>query len=292
VCGERFLASIPFGGEDMIRIVNTDIRASLLFALAATCWQATPALAQTAGSSQTAKAPAAARQEKPQPESEKAKRAEKERELQDKAQQQTEEAREQLEKAEKERAEKAHQEAEKAKGSGWQPTQTPPKSASPTFSPKGTPAPAAKGAPAPAAKVDPAVSEEQREIAKKAAHFEQVHRERTARMNRLIRIYKAKGEDAKVAKLEEMKAKEQKRTDNAMAGFRKQLGDENWGRLNAEMKRHHGRDEHAGRREESKGEKNEAKHEKERGEHAKDKAPEKPPEKTPEKKSGKSGGGR
>lgn len=94
------------------------------------------------------------------------------------------------------------------------------------------------------AKTAPALTPEQRDIAKKAAHFESVHRDRTARMNQLIRIYKAKGDEAKVQKLEEMKAKEEKRTANAMAGFRQRLGDENWGRLNAEMKRHHGRDEH------------------------------------------------
>jgi len=98
--------------------------------------------------------------------------------------------------------------------------------------------------PARTVKTAPALTPEQREIAKKAAHFESVHRDRTARMNRLIRIYKAKGDEAKVQKLEEMKAKEEKRTVNALAGFREKLGDENWGRLNAEMKRHHGRDEH------------------------------------------------
>ena len=69
-----------------------------------------------------------------------------------------------------------------------------------------------------------------------------------------------------------MKAKEAKRTENAMAGYRKALGEEHWGRLNAEMKRQHGRAEHAERHEE----RNEGKHEgKERGEHDKDKAPNK-----------------
>lgn len=128
------------------------------------------------------------------------------------------------EKAEKEKAEKER--AEKAKTTGA----TPPKSVPPT-----------------GVRTAPALNEEQRETMKKAAHFEHVHRVRTARINRLIQIYKAKGDEAKVKKLEEMKAKEDTRTANAMAGFRKQLGEENWGRLNAEMKRHHGRDEHAER---------------------------------------------
>jgi hypothetical protein len=65
-----------------------------------------------------------------------------------------------------------------------------------------------------------------------------------ARIDRLIRIYKQKGDTAKVAKLEEMRAKENVRTDHAMEGFRKKLSAENWGKLNSEMQKHHGRDEH------------------------------------------------
>jgi len=83
----------------------------------------------------------------------------------------------------------------------------------------------------------PALTPEQRELVKKAVHFETVHRERQARMNRLIRIYKAKGDDDKVRKLEEMKAKEEKRTVNALAGFREKLGEERWQKLDAEIKR-------------------------------------------------------
>ncbi|HEV8112866.1 MAG TPA: hypothetical protein VGR31_08820 [Planctomycetota bacterium] len=155
---------------------------------------------------------ASAQQEKPTPESEKTERAEKARETQEKLRQQ--------------------QQDPKAK--------TRPEPARPA------PAPGAKPAPAPSPTT---TTDEQREIAKKAAHFEAVHRERQARMNRLIRIYQQKGDAAKVAKLEEMKAKEDKRTENAMAGYRKQLGEENWGRVNSEIKKHHGRDEHADKRE-------------------------------------------
>lgn len=115
--------------------------------------------------------------------------------------------------------------------------------------------PPPKQVPVTGVKVAPALTEEQRETMKKAAHFEQVHRTRTARMNRLIRIYKEKGDTAKVQKLEEMKAKEAKRTENAMAGYRKALGEENWNRLNTEMKRQHARGA--------------------QGEHDKDKAPSK-----------------
>jgi hypothetical protein len=136
------------------------------------------------------------------------------------------------ERAERERAEKAREEKAKTTGA------TPPKTV-----------------PVTGVKTAPALDEEQREIMKKAAHFEHVHRTRTARINRLIQIYKAKGDEAKVKKLEEMKAKEDLRTTNAMAGFRKRLGEENWGRLNAEMKRQHGREEHAEKGKEEKGEK-------------------------------------
>ena len=155
---------------------------------------------------------ATAQEPKPTPESEKAERAEKAREAQEKTREQSQDP--------------------KAK--------TRPAPAHPA------PAPGAKPAPTPSPTT---TTDEQREIAKKAAHFESVHRERQARMNRLIRIYQEKGDAAKVAKLQEMKAKEDTRTENAMAGFRKQLGEENWGRVNSELKRHHGRDEHAEKRE-------------------------------------------
>jgi hypothetical protein len=85
---------------------------------------------------------------------------------------------------------------------------------------------------------------EQREIAKKAAHFEKNHRMVQARIDRLIRIYKSKGDTEKVRKLEDLKARQLKRNENAMEGFRKKLSAENWGKLNSEMQKHHGRDEH------------------------------------------------
>ena len=129
---------------------------------------------------------------------------------------------EEKERAEKERAEKER--AQKAQAG------------------KTTPAPAAGAKPAPANA--PATAAEQRDIAKKAAHFEHNSRMVQARLDRLISIYKRKGDNEKVAKLEAMKAQQQKRSANAMAGFRKKLGEENWGRLNSEMQKHHGRDEH------------------------------------------------
>ena len=86
--------------------------------------------------------------------------------------------------------------------------------------------------------------EQQRDIAKKAAYYARRSRDQQARIDRLIQIYTQKGDREKVSKLEGMRAQLAKRTDNAMEGFRKRLGDEKWGQLNSEMKRHHGRDQH------------------------------------------------
>ena len=115
---------------------------------------------------------------------------------------------------EKERIEKARAD-EKAKAAGQA------KPGEPTRPAAGTPGSAA----------------EQRDVAKKAAHFEQNYRHVQARIDRLIRIYKSKGDTAKVAHLEDLKAKQEKRRANAMEKFRKQLSSENWGKLNSEMQK-------------------------------------------------------
>lgn len=78
---------------------------------------------------------------------------------------------------------------------------------------------------------------EAREIAKKAAKFEAVHRDRIARIDRLIVIYTGKGDRAKVAELEALREGQMKRHANAMEGFRKQLGGESWGKLEQELQR-------------------------------------------------------
>lgn len=67
--------------------------------------------------------------------------------------------------------------------------------------------------------------EERREVAQKAAHFEASYRSHVARVNRLIGIYKAKGDDAHVTQLERMREKLDVRREHAMEGFRKDLGD-------------------------------------------------------------------
>jgi hypothetical protein len=197
----------------MNSIVKSSI-ASGIFALAAVVMCPSSAPAQTPTPATHPERAKPAPQPAPQSEADRAKQDEK-------AKQEARIKREREEALAKERAEKER--AEKAKTG----TTPPPKQV-----------------PVTGVKVAPALTDEQREIMKKAAHFEHVHRVRTARMNRLIRIYKEKGDTAKVQKLEEMKAKEAKRTENAMAGYRKALGEEHWGRLNAEMKRQHGRGEH------------------------------------------------
>ncbi|MBK7645344.1 MAG: hypothetical protein IPJ19_20290 [Planctomycetes bacterium] len=75
-----------------------------------------------------------------------------------------------------------------------------------------------------------------REVAKKAAQFESVHRDRIARIDRLIEIYTAKGDREKVTELQALRDAQAKRHDNAMQNFRKQLGP-NWSaRLDKELK--------------------------------------------------------
>ena len=100
-----------------------------------------------------------------------------------------------------------------------------------------TATPAKPGEAARPAAAGPGSAAEQRVVAKKAAHFEQNYRNRQARIDRLIRIYKGKGDTAKVAHLEQLKAQQEKRRANAMEGFRKQLSSDNWGKLNSEMRK-------------------------------------------------------
>lgn len=72
---------------------------------------------------------------------------------------------------------------------------------------------------------------EARAIAQKAAHFEKVYRDRVARIDRLQEIYREKGEEKTLAELKEMRAKLEKRHANAMEGFRKQLGEGRWAKV-------------------------------------------------------------
>lgn len=72
---------------------------------------------------------------------------------------------------------------------------------------------------------------EARKIAEKAAHFEKVYRDRAARLDRLRQIYREKGAETKLAELKEMSAALEKRHANAMEGFRKQLGEGRWAKV-------------------------------------------------------------
>lgn len=69
---------------------------------------------------------------------------------------------------------------------------------------------------------------DEKSIAEKAAHYEAVHQERMARIRRLLGIYKEKGETEKVAELQTMRDKLEKRHTNAMQKFREQLGEDRW----------------------------------------------------------------
>jgi hypothetical protein len=120
---------------------------------------------------------------------------------------------------EKERLEKQRQEAEKARAEAL-------RRRGAQGGPPGAGArPGAPKPPVPGQAVNGRTLEERREIAKKAAHFESSYRSRTARINRLIGIYKAKGDEAHVAQLERLREKLGVRREHAMEGFRKDLGE-------------------------------------------------------------------
>ena len=78
--------------------------------------------------------------------------------------------------------------------------------------------------------------EEARATAVKAAHYEKVHRERMARIRRLIAVYQQKGDEAKVAELQAMRDQLEKRHENAMQGFRRQLGEARWAQVEKHVK--------------------------------------------------------
>jgi hypothetical protein len=145
-----------------------------------------------------------------------------------------------------------------------------------------------KEAPKQAAPKVEAPSAETREIAKKAAHFEALHRDRIARIDRLIAVYTAKGDRAKVTELEALRESQMKRHGNAIEGFRKQIGPDAWGRLEKEMKgpsarAREMRDEHANQNEKER----EARKAAEAGKGGEKPAPEKPKDKPPARPGGK-----
>jgi len=69
---------------------------------------------------------------------------------------------------------------------------------------------------------------EARSVAEKAAQFEKAYRERSARIGRLMAIYQKKGDQAQVDDLKLMRERLDKRHENAMHGFRQQLGETRW----------------------------------------------------------------
>jgi hypothetical protein len=173
-----------------------------LVAVGAVAWIQPPLHAATARSARWAQSAAHARQEKQSPEE---LRAQSERD-----------------RLEKERLQKQRQEAETARAEAL-------RRRAAQGAPPGTPhAPTRPGAarpPSPAPGASSKTIEERREIAQKAAHFEAQYRSHVARVNRLIGIYKAKGDDAHVTQLERMREKLEVRREHAMEGFRKDLGD-------------------------------------------------------------------
>jgi hypothetical protein len=99
------------------------------------------------------------------------------------------------------------------------------------------PAPAGQ----PGARGQVANIEQRREIAKQAAKFESSYRNHVARVNRLIGIYKAKGDEAKVTQLERMREKLDVRRQHAMEGFRRDLGEPGFQKVQGQINSRGGR---------------------------------------------------
>jgi hypothetical protein len=173
-----------------------------LLAVGGVAWIQPPLHAATAWSAGRTQSGAQPRQEKPSPEE---LRAQSERD-----------------RLEKERLQKQRQEAEAARAEALRRRAA---QGAPPGTPNASTRPGATRPPAPGQGASNKTIEERREIAQKAAHFESQYRSRVARVNRLIGIYKAKGDDAHVTQLERLREKLEVRREHAMEGFRKDLGD-------------------------------------------------------------------
>ena len=101
-------------------------------------------------------------------------------------------------------------------------------------SPKPAPPPPPQSAPRPAQ--DAARSlDERRSIAQDVAHFESKYRNAVARINRLMEIYKSKNDQEHVLQLERLRERLAVRRDHALEGFRKDLGEAGFQRVQTQL---------------------------------------------------------
>jgi hypothetical protein len=77
--------------------------------------------------------------------------------------------------------------------------------------------------------------EERRAVAQDAARFEANYRSAVARIDRLISVYQSKGNQEKVLQLERMRDQLAVRREHAMEGFRRDLGDEGFHRVQGQL---------------------------------------------------------
>jgi hypothetical protein len=77
--------------------------------------------------------------------------------------------------------------------------------------------------------------EERRAVAQDAARFEANYRSAVARIDRLISVYQSKGDQEKVIQLERMRERLAVRREHALEGFRKDLGEEEFQRVQGQL---------------------------------------------------------
>jgi hypothetical protein len=74
-----------------------------------------------------------------------------------------------------------------------------------------------------------------RAVAKQMIRMEQIHRERLARIDRLVEIFGAQKDTEKLKLLSELRAKQEMRYAAAMEGYKKAVGPETYAKIQAAM---------------------------------------------------------
>lgn len=77
--------------------------------------------------------------------------------------------------------------------------------------------------------------EERRAIAQDAARFEAKYRSAVARVDRLMEVYKEKGDAEKVLQLERLRDRLAIRREHALEGFRRDLGEDGFQRVRGQL---------------------------------------------------------
>lgn len=78
-------------------------------------------------------------------------------------------------------------------------------------------------------------AEQRRAVAQDAARFEANYRSTVGRLNRLISVYEAKGDQEKVMQLERMRERLAVRREHALEGFRRDLGEDGFQRVQGQL---------------------------------------------------------